>query len=173
MSDVRRTRVAILLAAAGVIGASASGAQAPPSPPPPPAGAVVAAPALIQPPAPVVPVRRGPARVVSLGASTPVAPMAAPRGSPPPDSILRRPERISLANPSALTRPTPVRRNREFGRVRSDVARQPAPAGATGRCKDGTFLTVAPSEAACAAKGGLAVRVPVARSAPPAPPRRP
>jgi hypothetical protein len=49
------------------------------------------------------------------------------------------------------------------------------PAGATMRCKDGTFLYGAPSDAACAGHGGLAAALPAARQAPagPAQIRRP
>lgn len=48
------------------------------------------------------------------------------------------------------------------------------PAGATMRCKDGTFLSGAPDAARCDANGGLAAILPGARQAPPPPrPRRP
>lgn len=150
--------------------ASASGAQASVAPPPPPASA--AAPVIIQPPAPVIPPRRG-VRIASTAPAVLPAPMAPPRGSPHPDSLLpRRAQRIALVTPTPLTRPTPTRRIRDFGRVRTDVARQAPPAGATGRCKDGTFLTVAPSEEACLGRGGLAMRAPRVRTAPVAPVRR-
>lgn len=43
------------------------------------------------------------------------------------------------------------------------------PAGATMRCKDGTWLFGAPSAGRCASNGGLAVILPPAPSVPPAP----
>lgn len=46
------------------------------------------------------------------------------------------------------------------------------PAGATMRCKDGTWLTGAPDAARCGANGGLAAILPQAPPPPP-PPRRP
>lgn len=46
------------------------------------------------------------------------------------------------------------------------------PAGATMRCKDGTWLTGEPAAARCAGNGGLATILPV-RAAPPPPPPRP
>jgi len=46
------------------------------------------------------------------------------------------------------------------------------PAGATMRCKDGTYLTGTPSDARCAGFGGVAVLLPVPTPPPPAP-RRP
>jgi len=50
----------------------------------------------------------------------------------------------------------------------------PAPDGATMRCKDGTYLTGAPSEGRCDAYGGVAAVLPAPRTAPPPPlPRRP
>jgi len=50
----------------------------------------------------------------------------------------------------------------------------PAPEGATMRCKDGTYLTGAPSEGRCDAYGGVAAVLPAPRTAPPPPlPRRP
>jgi hypothetical protein len=59
------------------------------------------------------------------------------------------------------------------------VAAQPTsatpPVGATMRCKDGTYLGGAPSDAACAGHGGLAAAIAAPRTAPPPPtrPRRP
>jgi len=49
-----------------------------------------------------------------------------------------------------------------------------APDGATMRCKDGTYLTGAPSEGRCDAYGGVAALLAAPRTAPPPPlPRRP
>ena len=45
------------------------------------------------------------------------------------------------------------------------------PAGATMRCKDGTWLTGAPGEGRCSANGGTAAILAPARAAPPPPAR--
>jgi hypothetical protein len=49
----------------------------------------------------------------------------------------------------------------------------PRPVGATARCKDGTYLTSAPSQSECGNNGGLAVRFPAATQASSRPPVRP
>ncbi len=54
------------------------------------------------------------------------------------------------------------------GRAASNAA---PPAGATMRCKDGTYLGGAPSDAACAGHGGLAAALPAPRQAPAGPAR--
>ena len=45
----------------------------------------------------------------------------------------------------------------------------PPPANATGRCKDGTFLTTPVADNSCADRGGLAVRFPQRQLPPPRP----
>ena len=61
----------------------------------------------------------------------------------------------------------------------ASLAAQPSnaapPVGATMRCKDGTYLGGAPSEAACSGNGGLAAAIVTPRTPPPPPsrPRRP
>lgn len=172
MSRVSRSR-GMLAAAAFVIGsASAAGAQATATRPTPAPPAAVAVPVIIQPPAAVIPPRRAPAVRANTSTAALATPALAPVRSARPDSA-GPPARIALVTPTPLTRPAPTRRNRDFGAVRNDVARQVAPAGATGRCKDGTYLTVPATEEACVGKDGLAMREPRARTAPPAPPRRP
>jgi hypothetical protein len=52
------------------------------------------------------------------------------------------------------------------------LAQQPPPAGATARCKDGTYLSSTPSPTACDANGGLAAVLLKAQQAP-TPPARP
>ena len=152
--------------------ANVAGAQAPVSRPTPPATPRAEIPAIIQPPAPVIPPRRATSRVGSTAAAAAPIPLLTPKGSPRPDSAVRPVQRVASV-PPALARPTPTRRIRDFGDVRNDVARQPAPAGATGRCKDGTYLLSAPSEDACAGKGGLSIRMTRAQIAPVPPARRP
>lgn len=172
------SRTLIALAALSLAGADAVGAQvlqAPQAPrPTPPMAAAV--PVLLPPPAlaPAPPVRGAVRSVASVGAPNALmVPIVAPRGTGLPDSITRGRARIALASPTPLVREAPVRRVREFGPVRNDVALQPAPAGATGRCRDGTYLTTPPSEEACTGKGGLSIRVPPPQAAPPSLPRRP
>ncbi len=168
MSHASRAHTVIAAAALAVAGAHAARAQAA-VPPPPPAAAV---PVLIQPPAAVIPPRRAPALRASTSTTSLPTLTLAPRRSARPDSLPRA-ARIALATPTPLTAPTPTRRIREFGPVRNDVARQAAPGGATGRCKDGTFLLGTPSEEACAGKGGLFVRMARPPTPPVAPSRRP
>ena len=75
--------------------------------------------------------------------------------------------------PGRAAPPAPV------ARVTAQAAMQAAPApaaappaGATMRCKDGTFLSGAPDASRCDANGGLAAILPAARPAPPPPPRQ-
>ncbi|MDQ2666090.1 MAG: hypothetical protein M3Z05_08785 [Gemmatimonadota bacterium] len=164
-----------LAALAGVaLSAGGATAQAPRARPLPPAPAVVAppvlrpAPDLAPSPATHRPLPRASSAVVSRSPSALLPPPAA---GPRPDSVAPRRGPIVLVTPTPLVRAAPTpQRVREFGLVRNDVAREAPPAGATGRCKDGTFLVAPPSEEACSGKGGLAVRLP---RAPIAPPRRP
>ncbi len=167
-------RTLLALAALTLAGVDSVGAQAP-QVPPPPAATRAAVPVLLPPPAlaPTPPVRRPLRSLASVGPSTLATPIAAPAGSPLPDSITRGRARIALVSPAPLAPEAPRRRVREFGVVRNDVARQPAPVGATGRCRDGTYLTTPPSEEACAGKGGMSVRMPPTQAARPTPPRRP
>lgn len=93
-------------------------------------------------------------------------------GSPRPDSAVRSALMAAAEIPPPLTRPAPPPRSMrvEERALQSVVTMsQEEPAGATGRCKDGTFLTGAVTEERCADKGGLAVRLPERGSAPPRP----
>lgn len=171
-------RTPIALAALMLAGVEAAGAQAPQAPqvlPPPVAAGRAAVPVLRPPPALApAPPTRGAARIRASVAPVAVAPsIGAPVGSTPPDSIQRGRARIALATPVPLVREAPRYRVREFGTVRNDVALQPAPTGATGRCRDGTYLTSTPSEEACTGKGGLSIRLPTSRPALATPSRQP
>lgn len=165
-----RRLTSIVTAGLAISLASAARAQAPATVPPPPAP-VSAQPVPLPAPA-VLPApsmsRRVPRFAAPLASLRPT-PLAAPAGSPRPDSLVHQSERVTLVSPTPLERPAPTRRVREFGRVRVDVAQLAAPASATGRCKDGTYLTATANDDACAGKGGLALRVPRAAAAPVAP----
>jgi hypothetical protein len=62
----------------------------------------------------------------------------------------------------------PVRRAGPSLSVRPPVAEQGPPAGATMRCKDGTYLSGAAAANRCADNGGMAVILPPPRPTPPA-----
>lgn len=82
--------------------------------------------------------------------------------------VVAFPQRTPPEAPSATRSVAPVAASRVAA---PDAA---PPAGATMRCKDGTYLTGAPAAGRCDAYGGLAVVLPPAREAPPPPlPRRP
>ena len=107
--------------------------------------------------APVVPMKRVGLPVDSLrpkgtGAAA-VDSLRAPRRQAPPARPTAAVTRIPQAAQASL---------------RSDAA----PAGATARCKDGSFATGPVDANTCASNGGLAARLPSAPATPP-PPRRP
>ena len=165
----------VLLVVAILCGATRSAlGQAPPVVPPPQRPQVDPGPALLlpSPPAPAPNSVRAPRAAVRASVSASTIPLlAAPAASPRPDSLPSRRERIALVNPAPLTRAA-VRpyRVRNFGAVeKSDAVRLPAPAGSTGRCKDGTYVTGSATEESCGGRGGLAVRMPRPRKPPPPP----
>lgn len=175
MSHDYLKRVLLVLAILGGATRSAEG-QAPPVGPPPPRPRVDPGPALLlPPPPPPAPSRlrapRAEQRASISSATTPL--LAPPAASPRPDPLPPRATRIALANPAPLTQAPPrAVRVRDFGNVaKSNGAEVPAPAGATGRCKDGTYLTGVATDESCGGRGGLAVHMPSPHKAPPAPKR--
>ncbi len=91
-------------------------------------------------------------------------------GSPPPEVALRR-EPEAVFTPPPIERPAPPARafRAEAQPLQNVAVNQTEPAGATGRCKDGTFLTGPVTEDRCTDKGGLAILIPARRVAPPRP----
>ena len=162
-SCVRAIFVVVTLMAAGV---SDAAAQVRPDPPrfvaPQPSRADTG---LTRVPPPTV----APAvRPIPLNARerTPTPPVVAPPSpvSTVPDSILRRrPVAAAVVTPPPLPVDQPTRAPLPTAApaLRAVVADEPAPASATARCKDGSYLTGAANEVRCADKGGLAVRFPV------------
>lgn len=111
------------------------------------------------------------APLATLAAQAPAPlPPASPRPTPP--VIAPTPPVMPLTsiapNPAALA---PAVRAAEAAPVIRPQSATP-PAGATMRCKDGTWLFGAPSAARCDRNGGLATILPV-RASPPPPPRAP
>ena len=162
-SCVRAILVVVTLMAAGVADAAAQTRPAPPRVAPPPAARFDTGLTLVPPPA-VAPA----VRPIALTARerTPTPPVVAPPSpvSTVPDSILRRrPVAAAVVTPPPLTveQPTRAQLRTAAPALRAVVADEPAPSSATGRCKDGSYLTGAASEARCADKGGLAVLFPV------------
>ena len=103
---------------------------------------------------------------------TPTPPVVLPPspGSPPPDAALRRaPE--AVVTPPPIERPAPPPRSlrAEVQPLQAVMVSQTEPVDATGRCKDGTFLTGPVTEDRCVDKGGLAILIPARRVAPPRP----
>jgi hypothetical protein len=103
------------------------------------------------------------------------APPTLPPASPPPTAPVVAPipaplpvTRIS-PDPAAVA---PSLRAAETAPIVVPQIQTP-PAGATMRCKDGTWLFGAPSAARCDRNGGLATILPVRAAPPPAPPRAP
>ena len=172
MSHDNLKRVLLALCILGSATRSAAG-QAPPVGPPPPRPQVNPGPALLlpSPPAPAPGTVR-PIRTVLRASVTPAAIplLAPPAASPRPDSLPTRRARIALANPTPLVRAAPRALTvRNFGNLaKSEVAEVPAPAGTTGRCKNGTYLSGLATEESCVGRGGLAVRMPGVRKPPPA-----
>ena len=162
-SCVRAILVVVTLMAAGV---SDAAAQARPAPPrfvaPQPSRADTG---LTRVPPPSV---AAAVRPIALNARerTPTPPVVAPPSpvSTVPDSILqRRPVAAAVVTPPplAVDQPTRTPLRTAAPALRAVLANEPAPASATGRCKDGSYLAGAASEARCADKGGLAVLFPI------------
>ena len=167
-------RMLLVVSILGGAGRSAAG-QAPPAGPPPPRPQVDPGPALLlPPPPPPVPSRQAPRseqRASIASATIPLLPP--PAGSPRPDAPPPRTERIALANPAPLTQAPPrAVRVRNFGNVvKTNGAEVAAPLGATGRCRDGTYVSGDASDASCGGRGGLAIHMPGQRKPAPAPKR--
>ena len=162
---------------------AASRAPAPPPPlslaPPPAPGR--AAQRAVPAPAPVVPIKPASPSPDSLRRAA-----AAPFPAPPANAVALCADGTYLVAPAApdgctahgglRIRMLPAAPPAPPGAVR--VTTGPAalraatpPAGATMRCKDGTFLAGAPSDAACTGHGGLAAALPAPRQAPAGPAR--
>lgn len=127
------------------------------------------------PPSAPPPPRVGRANVPSreLTPTAPVVLPMAPAGPPPEVALRRQPQAVLTPPPIERPAPPPRALRVETQLLQSVVLDQPEPAGATGRCKDGTFLTGPVTEARCADKGGLAMLIPPRRTAPPRPPVTP
>lgn len=103
------------------------------------------------------------------------APPTLPPASPPPTAPAVAPAPAPLPvtrispDPAVLA---PSVRAAEVAPVVVPQSLTP-PAGATMRCKDGTWLFGAPSAARCDRNGGLATILPVRAAPPPPPPRAP
>lgn len=171
-------RAAHVTALAAAVGALASGALAQgPAKRPVPASAVApadSAPVLMQrkpasaPPSSVAPRMRAQTQTVRAAqADSAVRPMPAASApvesvrpaQPAPTAIEPPPARKPPARPAATMRAEPV--------PAASLISDSPPANATGRCKDGTWLTSTIVEStSCASNGGLASRFPV-KSVPP------
>ena len=89
---------------------------------------------------------------------TPPVVLPMPAASPPP-VVETRAEAVT---PPPLERPAQrsIAASAPVVAERSVNVREAPPAGSTGRCKDGTYLTGTPSAARCDDRGGLAVVFP-------------
>ncbi|MBC7673274.1 MAG: hypothetical protein H7247_12710 [Polaromonas sp.] len=101
--------------------------------------------------------------------------MASPSPAP---NFARQAAPTVIAGPPAPTPlvrpvPSPIVASAVTPAQRIASADAAPPAGATMRCKDGTFLTGAASEQRCAGNGGLSVTFQAARPTPQPPARRP
>jgi hypothetical protein len=176
------TRVAALMMLLGAAHAAAAQSGTTPTPP-----VAAPAPALKAPPSAPPPPRLAPLLSAAQRTPTPSINLkAAPGGgvtpvtSVHPDSTRVAAQRasaaaIAAAAPAARVA-NPPRRQKATPAEPPSANRMPTaesrPIGATMRCKDGTYLTSAPSASACSANGGVAVTYP-ATPAPPAPRAQP
>ena len=173
MTSANRSLSIIVLAA--IVAAVPLGAQTPLVAPTPPAPQAAGIAALIE----RAPLSPPPATVrpSSIPAAqqrpTPAVVLPPSPGSPSPESA-RAPGGAALVARSAEVAPTPlaapVPPPPSAGGQGTALpvlnAPGPPPAGATGRCKDGTYLTGAATEAQCGARGGLAATFSAPRRAP-------
>ncbi len=158
----------------------------PPSAPLPPAPAAGAAAArtVVSPTAVVPAARRAPA-AVGIPVDS-IRPKAEPVSVPPANAVALCRDGTYLVPPAtvagctshgglqvAMTQraapPAPGSRVAAVPVAARAPMNEPPPAGATMRCKDGTYLSGAPNASACATHNGLAVVLPAPRPAPPAP----
>ena len=149
--------VALLVALAPSVGAQEAPRPVAPASPPPTAPAPAAAAPVTAPPANAVALCNDQSFILAPALPSACATrgglkLVLPTYRPAPPSAAAPP-------PAAVRAPTPAR---------DDTP----PAGATMRCKDGTWLSGEPAPARCAGNGGLATILPV-RAAPPPPPPRP
>ena len=168
-SSIRRVTSAATAVASLALGAAVLGAQG--NPPPvsvPPAGSLKAPPQAAVSPFARVP---GDSDVALCNDGTWVkaprlATDCAARGGLTV-AMPQRPKRPAPAIPAAAIRaPT-------ASAASAAMATAEPPAGATMRCKDGTYLGGTPSTSSCSANGGVAALIPVPKAEPVAPPRRP
>jgi hypothetical protein len=169
---------------AALILAAPAAAQAPARPAAPPA-AQRSEPALIAlpvstPPAPAIRPNAANNRASlargAAAAATPatVLPMSGASARPGAPAAVAAPDNTPAAAPQPLAPPAvlPLSAIQAATPRPAASVRTPVPAGATGRCKDGTYLTGAATDAACAAQGGLAVAFPAPRQVPARPARQ-
>lgn len=165
----RASRTVAIIASLGAFAAAAQ-AQGP-TKRPVPASAVAPAdstPALVKPrspsapPSSVAPRTRAQAVRAAQPDSSAVRPM--PAASAPVESV--RPAAVPAPAVEPLPARTPPPRaaasmRAEPSAAAASLVSEEPPANATGRCKDGTWLTSAIEANACASNGGLAARFPV------------
>lgn len=111
------------------------------------------------------------ANIARLAPSAPVVLPVSPGGDPIPSSAPA--EHIAAPVPQPLTRPVPpAPTSLQQAALQAVIPDLPPPVGVTARCKDGTYLTSAPSPGECVSNGGLAVRFPQRAPGVAAPPVR-
>ena len=104
-------------------------------------------------------------------APTPPVILPLPPIAPRPDSLRPRRAAVPPQDPPSLGHTGAALRSMTptAASLPSASVAPVAPADATGRCRDGTYLTSAPSEVACAQQGGLAVIFPASLTRSPRP----
>lgn len=154
-----------------LLGAASLGAQAAPQPasaPTPPPGPTL--PVIARPPAPPRVTMRAPD-----GAEA-----TKPKEAPVPEANVPKPETLKAAPPEPApppgeaTRVRPAIPTTSAGALTAATAApsETPPANATGRCRDGTFVTAPVNSATCSSNGGVLAIFPVSVRIPP-PPKRP
>jgi hypothetical protein len=138
--------------------------QAPPVAPPPPRPAPLI-PASQRTPTPPISLKAAPAGGASVASHRPDS----TRGVAPAMSVAPAAPAARVAAPPR-TRPVAAASTISMNVI---PATQGPPAGATMRCKDGTYLTGAPSAARCVGNGGVAMTYPAQAASPPAPKPQP
>lgn len=118
---------------------------------------------------PAAPMARVPARRATPVAAEPLRPLA--RTQPPVVPVTAAVVvDTTVPPPAPLTRqPAPVAVQASAARVAAVRSVSPSndpPAGATGRCKDGSYVSGAGPDASCASRGGLVVTFPAPRARP-------
>ncbi|MFA6165658.1 MAG: DUF3761 domain-containing protein [Gemmatimonadaceae bacterium] len=168
-----------LLTAALVASAEATAQSAPPPPRRDSAPALLPPPPVARPEA-VTP-RTRPAAIVAPSVDetarrAPVEPLpasAAVESVRPALTSTQQPQSVREAPRVDPPPPTPVNRASVQRAAEAPPAPDgPPPAGATARCKDGTYLFTPTTQESCSDRGGLAVIL-ASRPVPPTPPRRP